>query len=129
MIDPNIVNRQPCIPMPDWAANLFAQLCEEYDMPMPTVHWIAMEKDGVCGGWYVHDKQEIIIVASGQYLDDAHSIAHEFAHYIVNDSHSPEMYAALLDITERFEMDYDYMWKIEMGYQPNHLVRGLVRRI
>lgn len=129
MIDPNIINRQPCITPPDDAVNFLTALCDEYNMPLPTLHWMQCEADGETGGWYRHGKGEIYIVANGHPVVDSHSIAHEFAHYITEEGHGPAMYAALLDITERFQMDYNYMVSIEAEYQPQHLVGGMFLRV
>lgn len=128
MIDPNIVNRQPCVTPPDYAVNFLKALCDEYDMPTPIIHWMMCEADGETGGWYVHNRGEIYIVANGNPKCDLHSIAHEFAHYITEEGHGSAMYATLLDITDRFQMDYDYMAAIEAVYQPKHLIYGIIKR-
>ena len=128
MIDPNIVNRQPHLPTPDWAVEFIQKLCNEYNMPYPKVTWMMMEADEECGGWYVHSKGEIYIVASGNRKVDEHSIIHEFAHYVTEKGHSPTMYSTLLDIADRMRTDMDYLMTIETEYQPIDFALGILKR-
>lgn len=128
MIDPNILHKQGVIDTPHRARHFIAQLCDEYSMPIPLVYWIPAEPNGEIGGWYAHGTGEIYIVSNGNWMADQHSIAHEFAHYITDAGHSPEMYAALVDIAERMELDYTMVSLIELMYQPKQFLLGEIMR-
>ena len=108
--------------VPLWARKLAADVCREYEVPIPPIRWRRSGKHTLSSG--VCNKERIAITAGSNIVDRRLVLLHELGHWLMHhrhgrprESHGYRFWQQAWELYQLWEMDLEYAYAREGSYR------------